>query len=92
MIDNSKEGTGDAGAQGGFVKETGLALVHQGEFIMPARGAEAEIESAPVKVSGAVNYYFPVEIEVMGAIPEQERASIQASIWSQLFDALERSG
>ena len=26
---------------GGLVKETGLAVVHEGEYIMPAHGSEA---------------------------------------------------
>jgi hypothetical protein len=64
-------------ATGGFVRKTGLALEEGGESIVPA-------------TSGTVNYYFPVEIEVVGAIPEHERAALEARIWSQLTEALNR--
>ena len=77
-------------AIGGFVRETGLALVHEGEYIVPAAGSEASIEPVARVASGSVNYYFPVEIELVGAIPEQERAALETRIWSQLTDALDR--
>jgi hypothetical protein len=74
---------------GGYVRETGIALVHQGEYIMPASGSEAEIE--PVAMDNQViNYYFPVEIVVVGTLPEEEREAIEARIWENLSDALDR--
>lgn len=46
------------------VGRTGIALVHEGERIYPAQGSEAQLSP----LSGTtVNYYFPVEIEVVGA-------------------------
>jgi len=78
-------------ASGGFVKETGLAVVHQGEYIMPAAGSEAVIEPAAMSANTVINYYFPVEIELVGAIPDDERADLEARIWSQLTDALQRT-
>ncbi len=74
---------------GGVVKETGIALVHEGEFIMPAPGSEALIEGAP-EAQATVNFYFPVEIVVVGSLPEEERAAIEARIWESLGDALDR--
>jgi hypothetical protein len=54
------------------VEKTGLALVHEGEWIFAQQGS-----AAPLTALGAtvVNYYFPVVIEVIGggrqAIVEQ---------------------
>lgn len=75
---------------GGFVKETGLALVHEGEYITPAPGSEAMIEPAQMTTQGVVNYYFPVEVVIVGSLPEEEHAAIEARIWENLGDALER--
>jgi hypothetical protein len=61
---------------GGVVERTGIALVHEGEYILPSPGSEAVISGAEVSRMGqVVNYYFPVEIEVIGTpSPEQMRA------------------
>jgi hypothetical protein len=75
---------------GGFVKETGLAVVHEGEYIKPSPGSEAEIEPAQMTAQGVVNYYFPVEVVIVGGLPEEERAVLEARIWESLGDALER--
>lgn len=75
---------------GGRVQETGIALVHEGEYIMPAAGSEALIEPAAMASQAVVNYYFPVEIVIAGSLPEEERAAIETRIWENLSDALER--
>jgi hypothetical protein len=75
---------------GGVVKETGLAVVHEGEYVMPAPGSEAVIEPAQMTAEGVVNYYFPIEIVIVGTLPEEERAAIEARIWESLGDAFER--
>jgi hypothetical protein len=75
---------------GGLVRETGLALVHEGEYILPAPGSEAMIEPAQMMTQGVVNYYFPVEVVIVGSLPEEEYAAIEARIWESLGDALER--
>ena len=77
-------------ASGGFVKGTDLPDVHEGEYIMPAPGSEAEIGPAHVTGQEVVNYYFPVEVVIVGSLPEEERASIEAHIWERLGDAFER--
>lgn len=74
---------------GGYVRETGIALVHEGEYIMPASGSEADIE--PVAMDNQViNYYFPVEIVIVGNLSEEEREAIETRVWEHLSDALER--
>jgi hypothetical protein len=75
---------------GGFVKETGLAVVHEGEYIMPAPGSEAMIEPIQMMTQGVVNYYFPIEVVIVGALSEQHHAEIEARIWRSFGDALNR--
>ncbi len=72
------------------VRETGLALVHEGEYILPAPGSEASFDSPRGTQSGVVNYYFPVEIVFVGNMPEQERAALEASLWDRLRSAIEQ--
>jgi hypothetical protein len=75
---------------GGFVKETGLAVVHEGEYIMPAPGSEATIEPAPMMTQEVVNYYFPVEVVVVGGLSDEDHAAVEARIWRSFGDALDR--
>jgi hypothetical protein len=76
---------------GGFVKETGLAIMHEkGEYIMAASGSEAMVEPTQMMTQGVVNYYFPVEVVVVGSLTEEEQTAIEARIWESLGDALER--
>lgn len=77
---------------GGFVKETGLAVVHEGEYIMPSPGSEASIEPAQMMTQGVTNYYFPVEVVIVGSLPEEELAAIEVRIWRSFGDALNRIG
>ncbi len=73
---------------GGRVRRTGLALVHEGEYIMPAPGAEAEVEPVEMNGQGVINYYFPVEIVIVGSLPEEERELIETRIWEKLGGVL----
>lgn len=75
---------------GGFVKETGLAVVHEGEYIMPAPGSEAAVEPAQMMTQGLVNYYFPVEVVVVGGLSEEDHAALEARVWRSFGDALNR--
>ena len=64
------EGSGGAGGNGRGpravrVRRTGLALVHAGELVLPAAGSEAEAEWVAASDRTTVQYYFPVEIEVV---------------------------
>jgi hypothetical protein len=63
-----------------FVERTGLAVVHEGELIVAAPDATAMLTAAPAQI---VNYYFPVEIEVVGAAGADALAE-------QIYDALQR--
>jgi hypothetical protein len=76
---------------GGRVRETGIALVHEGEYILPAAGSEAVVEAAGDEGT-VVNYYFPVEVVVVGAMSDEDRVELEARIWERLGDALDRLG
>ena len=75
---------------GGFVKETGLAVVHKDEFIMPAPGSEAVIEPGQMMTQGVVNYHFPVEVHIVGSLCECELERIEKRIWKSFGDAMNR--
>jgi hypothetical protein len=53
--------THDDDARAVRVRRTGIALVHEGELILPADGSEAEGRALRGET---VHYHFPVEIEV----------------------------
>lgn len=77
---------------GGLVKETGLAVVHEGEYIMPAPGSEAVIEPAQMMMSnGVVNYHFPVEVHIVGSLCDCELERIEKRIWKSIGEAMNRS-
>jgi hypothetical protein len=46
------------------VSRTGIALVHQGELVLPAPGSEAQAELVLDDARTVVHYHFPVEVEV----------------------------
>ncbi len=75
---------------GGFVKESGLAVVHKGEFITPAPGSEAVIEPAQMMTQGVVNYHFPVEVHIVGSLCECELERIEKRIWKSFGHAMNR--
>lgn len=49
------------------VTRTGIALVHEGEVILPSAGSEAEAELVADDARTVVHYHFPVHIEVSTA-------------------------
>jgi hypothetical protein len=63
-----------------LVERAGIALVHEGERIVAATDAAAMLVGAPAQV---VNYYFPVEVEVIGAGGAEALAE-------RIYDALQR--
>jgi hypothetical protein len=75
---------------GGRVRETGIALVHEGEYIVPAAGSEASIEPAELTEDSVINFHFPVQIEIVGSLSSEERESIEEDIWTKLMEAIER--
>ncbi len=61
------------------VTRTGIALVHEGEIVLPAAGSEAQAAQVGDDVRSTIHYYFPVEIEVVSggrAIDPQEIADL----------------
>ena len=46
------------------VLRTGLALVHENEVVYPAAGSAAEAVQAIEDAKGAVQVFFPVQIEI----------------------------
>ena len=49
------------------VRRTGIALVHEGELILPAAGSEAEGEVVADDDRTQIVYRFPVHIEIRSA-------------------------
>lgn len=79
---------------GGRVDRTGIALVHEGEWIMPARGSEAVVaplagEALPGQV---VSYHFPVEVEMVGELSEAQRREVATHVYDELDAALRARG
>jgi hypothetical protein len=68
-------------AAGGRVDRTGIALVHEGEYIVPAAGSEAVVSPGAGPV---VNYYFPVQVEVVGTLPEDEVLRVAGYVFDEL--------
>lgn len=61
-----------SGTQGGLVTETGVALVEQGEMIVPAPGSRAQVELARADAGTEVHIHLPVVVEVVGRSDERE--------------------
>lgn len=70
-------------ATGGRVERTGIALVHEGEYIVPRPGSEAVITPMP-EHGGVVNYYFPVHVEVVGSLPDAEVRRVADHVFGEL--------
>jgi hypothetical protein len=72
-------------AAGGRVDRTGIALVHEGEYIVPARGSEALVTPVSVDTEGtALTLNFPVEVEVIGELNGENLAAISEHIYEEL--------
>lgn len=57
--------TGPEGNGAAKVTHTGIALVHEGEIVLPAAGSEAQAEQVADDARATIHYHFPVEIEVV---------------------------
>jgi hypothetical protein len=68
------------------------SLEADGEMELPMfeSGLDGMIEPRQTMTQGVVNYYFPVEVIVVGGLTEAEHKSIEAQIWENFGDALER--
>ena len=69
---------------GGRVERTGIALVHEGEYIMPAPGSEAQISGDGESDGTVINYYFPVEIEIIGALSDEQIRRVSDYVFDEL--------
>ncbi|GAA4878616.1 hypothetical protein [Actinomycetospora straminea] len=78
-----------AGGRGARVGRTGIALVHEGELVLPAAGSEAQAEQALEDERGVVTYFFPVEIEVRSAASDLDLDSVADRVLSRLAQGLE---
>ncbi|MET8507962.1 hypothetical protein ABZV60_25405 [Streptomyces sp. NPDC004787] len=70
-----------AAAEESRVEQTGLALVHEGEYIRPAAGSEAVLSRGSATV---VHYHFPVEVAMVGALQEHHVRQIAGHIFDEL--------
>jgi hypothetical protein len=68
----------EEGGEAARVERTGLALVHEGELVLPAAGSEAAAAIVTGDDRVIVNYFFPVEIEVRGAAQSVDADEIVA--------------
>ncbi|UPJ53431.1 hypothetical protein IVB30_20205 [Bradyrhizobium sp. 200] len=81
-------------ATGGVVDRTGIALVHQGEYILPAPGSEAIITPSG-EAAGAgpvINYFFPIEIEVVGVLDERQLKQVASHVFAELHSEFDSCG
>ncbi len=76
--------------EGGYVARTGIALVHEGEYVLPAPGSEAAITvgAAGRRAGPVVNYYFPVAIQVVGMPTSEQLRRIAEYVYDELVTAL----
>jgi hypothetical protein len=84
--------TGDLGSAGGMaarVLRTGLAVVHEGELVLPAAGSEAEAEFVADDARSVIHYYFPIEIEVRSVGEATDRHDLISSTLDALTQAVE---
>lgn len=74
------------------VLETGIALVHEGELILPAAGSEAQAAVAADDARAVIQYHFPVEIEVIGASQSVDLDLIARYVYERLARRLKETG
>jgi hypothetical protein len=73
-------------ADEGAKEPTTVPIVGPGGASAPAE----QLDSA--SGSQIVNYYFPVEIVLVGGLSDDERRRIETDIWTHLSDALDGTG
>lgn len=71
------------------VKRTGIALVHEGELILPAAGSEAEGEIVSEDDRSQIVYRFPVYIEVRSGAEELDMDPIIDAVLNRLAASVE---
>ncbi|MFE5587290.1 hypothetical protein [Kitasatospora sp. NPDC056531] len=67
---------------GGRVERTGIALVHEGEYVVPAASAEAML--SPAGDGGTVvNFHFPVEVRVVGELNDDHVQQVATYVFGE---------
>jgi hypothetical protein len=74
---------------GGRVERTGLAVVHEGEYVVPAPGSEAAIAPDAEEAGRVVNYYFPVEVEIVGELGPEHMEAVAQYVYDDLTNQLD---
>lgn len=87
-------GPGPHADTSGRVERTGIALVHEGDIVLPDPGSVAEVAHGPAADSGLpdaraegpdeVHYWFPVEIEVVGQLDPAAADAVVARVYEEL--------
>ena len=67
------------------VRREGLAVVHDGELVVPADASAAELEGLQAE---QVQYFFPVEIEVHEPSMQVDPDEIIARVLDQLANGI----
>jgi hypothetical protein len=80
---------GGRAPHGGMVTETGIALVEQGEMVVPARGSRAELELAHAEAGTEVHIHLPVVVEVVGRNDDSDLERIADETLRRLRVAIE---
>lgn len=83
---------GDARKVGGRamrVRRTGIALVHEGELILPAAGSEAQADLVADDDRTHVVYRFPVHIEVVSGSRRIDVEPIVDAVLDRLAQSVE---
>jgi hypothetical protein len=80
--------------QGGRVERTGIALVHEGEYVYPAPGSEAVVTTAEraIEEGQALAFHFPIEVEVIGELSEAHMEAVAGYVYDQLHTAFQAQG
>jgi len=81
--------TDGEGTQGGVVTETGIALVEQGEMIVPSPGSRAAVELARSDAGTEVHIHLPVVVEVVGRRDDLELSRLADETLRRLRLAIE---
>ena len=79
----------EPGGRAARVLRTGIALLHEGELVLPAAGSEAEAEQVAEDATSVIEYYFPVEIEVRDAEASIDYDAIVEQVLGRLASGLE---
>jgi hypothetical protein len=66
------------------VLQTGIALVHEGELVLPAAGSEAQAERVADDTRAVIHYHFPVEIEVRAGGERVDANEIATLVFERL--------